>query len=70
MNGLIFYSFLHSENSQWAIPCYSKTDLALRCLSQEKKRCLQSCQNWAWPMKSVHLVAMRERCGQNLIVSY
>ena len=70
MHGLIFYSVLHSENSQWAIfHVNSKTYLALRYLSQEKKKVAFSLvKTGLGPMKAVRLVSLREMCGQNLIV--
>ena len=69
MCGLIFYSFIPCENPQWAMPCYSKTDLALRYLSLERKKkgVFSLVKIGLGPMKSVHLGSLRGMCGQNLI---
>ena len=61
MGGLTFHSFIPSEKCQWAMSCYTKTNLDWRYLSLGgKKNVFSLVKIGLGPMKAVHLESLKQ----------
>lgn len=67
---MVKYLLILRENPQWAMPCYSKTNLVWRYPSLEKKKkdVFRFVKIGLGPMKAVYLESLRHMWRQNLFM--